>query len=152
MIAPYRLPASFRFAELLPNRMRARGAIDAVRRRIVRQQKPQFVIHLRERRIHDLAGHEVGEDFLHPDVVEPPHRHEIAEPHVRGLVRDRAGAAEHLVLGRRFVEQHPDGVVEDRARVLHAAELKRRNQHEVELAERVRNAVCSPPARSSAEA
>ena len=31
-----------------------------------------------------------------------------------GLVRDQARAAEHLVLGRRFVEQHRGGVVEDR--------------------------------------
>ena len=32
------------------------------------------------------------------------------------------------------------GVVEDRAGMLHAAELERRNEHEVELAERVGNA------------
>ena len=63
------------------------------------------MVHLRERRVHDLRRHEVGEHLLHPHVVEPPHRHEIAEPHVRRLVRDDAGALEQLVLRRRFVEQ-----------------------------------------------
>ena len=42
-----------------------------------------------KRRVDDLRRHEVGEDLLHPHVVEPPHRHQIAEPHVRRLVRDR---------------------------------------------------------------
>ena len=37
-------------------------------------------------------------------------------------------------------QQQPGGVVEDRAGMFHAAELKRRNEHEVELPERIRNA------------
>ena len=98
------------------------------------------MVHLRERRVDDLRRHEVGEDLLHPHVVEPLHRHQIAEPHVRRLVRDHAGAIEQLVLRRRFVEQQARGVVEDGAGVLHPAELKRRNQHDVELAERIRDA------------
>ncbi len=97
------------------------------------------MIHVRERRIHDLRRHEVGEDFLHPHVVEPAHRHQVAEPHVRGLVRDHRGAAEQLVLRRRFVEHQPRRVVEDLAGVLHAAELERGDRDEVELAERVRD-------------
>ena len=40
----------------------------------------------------------------------------------------------------RLVEQQPGGVVEDRAGVLHAAELERRHEQEVELAERIRDA------------
>ena len=46
------------------------------------------MVHLGERRVDDLRRHEVGEDLFHPHVVEPLHRHQIAEPHVRGLVRD----------------------------------------------------------------
>ena len=56
-----------------------------------------------------------------------------------GLVGDDAGAIELLVLRCGFVEQQRRGVVEDRASVLHPAELKRRDQHDVELAERVRD-------------
>ena len=133
--------------ELLPNRIGAVGAVHVVGGRVVLKQEPQLVVHVRERRIHDLRRHEVGEDLLHPHVVEPLHRHQIAEPHVRGLVRNQAGAAEQLVLRRRLVEQQAAGVVEDRAGMLHAAELERRNQHEVELAERIGDARCSPRAR-----
>ena len=63
------------------------------------------MVDLRERRVDDLRRHEVGEDLLHPHVVEPPHRHQVAEPHVGGLVRDEAGAPELLVLRRRRIEQ-----------------------------------------------
>ena len=48
----------------------------------------------------------------------------------------------------------PDCVVEDGAGVLHAAELKRRNQDDVELAPRVADRRCSPratPARAHAD-
>ena len=68
-------------------------------------KKAKLVIHLRKRGIHDLRRHEVGKDFLHPDVVEPSHGDKVAEPHVRGFVRDRAGAVQHLVLGGGFIEQ-----------------------------------------------
>ncbi len=98
------------------------------------------MIDRRERRIDDLRRHEVGEDLLHPDIVEPPHRHEIAEPHVRRLVRDEAGAAELLALRRRRIEQQRRRVVEDRARVLHPAELERRYEQEIELAPGIRDA------------
>ncbi len=103
------------------------------------REEAQVVIDLRERRIDDLRRHEVGEDLLHPHVVEPAHRHEVAEPHVSGFVRDQAGASELLVLGRRLIEQQARGVVEDRAGVLHAAELKRRDEKEIELAEGIRD-------------
>ena len=93
----------------------------------------------RERRIDDLRRHEVGEHLFHPDVVEPAHRDQIAEPHVRGLVRNHRGAAEQLVLRRRLVEHQARRVVENLAGVFHAAELKGRDRDEVELAERIRN-------------
>ena len=125
--------------ERLTNRVRARRAVDLVGRRIVREQEAQLVIDLGERRIDDLRRHEVGEDFLHPHVVEPAHRDEIAEPHVGGFVRDEAGPSELLVLRRRRIEQQRRGVVEDGAGMFHAAELKRRHEQEVELAPRVRD-------------
>ena len=137
MIAPYRLPASFRLSSGWRIGLAPGSAIDFVGGRVVRQQEPQVVVHLRERRVHDLRGHEVGEHFLHPHVVEPAHGDQVAEPHVRGLVRDHRGAAEHLVLRRRLVEQQSRRVVEDLAGVLHAAELERGDRDEVELAERV---------------
>jgi hypothetical protein len=46
---------------------------------------------------------------------------------------------EHLVLRGRFVEEQARRVVEDGAGVLHAAEGERRNRHDVELPESVRD-------------
>jgi len=74
------------------------------------------VVDAGKRGVHDLRGHEVGEHFLHPHVGKPPHRHQIAEPHMGRLVCDRAGAIELLVLRRRFFEQQARRVVEDRTR------------------------------------
>ena len=54
-----------------------------------------------------------------------------------GFVRDQVRAREELVLRRRLVEKERRRVVINRAGVLHAAELKRRQQHEVELVERI---------------
>ena len=68
------------------------------------QQEAQIVVDFGEGRIDDFGRHEIGHHFLHPHVVEPAHRHQIAEPHVRGFVRDGVGAAQELVLGGGFVE------------------------------------------------
>ena len=135
------MPASFRLASGCRIGLRAGRAVDVVGGGIVREQEAQLVVDVRERRVHDLRRHEVGEHLLHPHVVEPAHRDEIAEPHVRRLVRDDAGAAR--AAGSAVADSSSSsagGVVEDRARVLHAAELERRDQHEVELAERIRDA------------
>ena len=134
---PVQSPRFVQIGERLADGIGALRPVHAVRGRIVRQQEPQVVIQLRERGVHDLRGHEVREHLFHPHVVEPAHGHEIAEPHVGRLVRDDAGAIELLRLRRRLVEQQRRRVVEDRAWMLHAAELERRNQHDVELAERI---------------
>ena len=51
----------------------------------------------------DLCAHPLGqvfgEGFVEPEVVPPPHRDQIAEPHVRHFVRDRPGP--HATLGMR---------------------------------------------------
>ena len=70
------------------------------------QEKAQLVIDLRKRRIHDLGRHEVREHLLQPHVVEPLHRHQIAEPHVRRLVRNQVGSPEVLPLRGGLVEKH----------------------------------------------
>ncbi len=132
-------PGLAEVVERLTNRVRARRAVDVVGRGIVREQEAQLVIDLGERRIDDLRRHEVGEDLLHPHIVEPAHRDEIAEPHVSGFVRDEAGPSELLVLGRRRIEQQRRRVVEDGAGVFHTAELKRRHEEEVELAPGIRD-------------
>ena len=116
------------------------GAVDAVRRRMVREQKAQLVVDLREGGVDDLRRHEVGERLLHPDIVEPGHRHQVTEPLVGRLVCDDTGPPEIRILGGALVEQQRVGAVEHRARMLHAAVLEGRHQHEVELLERERNA------------
>ena len=60
--------------------------LDVVGRRVVLQEKSHVVIDRRKRRVDDLRRHEIREDLFHPHVVEPLHRHQIAEPQVRGLV------------------------------------------------------------------
>ena len=45
--------------------------------------------------------HEGGEGLVEPDPVPPAHRDEVAEPHVRVLVRDDVGDALELGVGRR---------------------------------------------------
>ena len=126
--------------QMLPDRIRSSRAIHVVGCRVVRIEEPQLVIDLREGRIDDLRRHEVREYLLHPHVVEPSHGDEIAEPHVRRLVRDHAGAPELLILGRRLIQKEAGRVVEDRAGVFHAAELERGHQQEIELAPRIRDA------------
>ena len=84
----------------------------------------QPVIHARIKRLHDAGGEVIGEDLLGPHVVEPFHRHVIAEPHVRGLVGDQGAPPQALVQRGTLVEKHPAVVVQRGARVLHAAELE----------------------------
>ena len=121
--------------ERLANLVRARCAIDVVGSRVVRQQEPQLVIDRWERRVDDFRGHEICEHLFHPDVAEPLHGDEIAEPHVRSFVRDDAGAPELLIARRGLVEHEAVRVVEDGARMLHAAELEGGHEQEIELAE-----------------
>ena len=101
------------------------------------EEEPQAVVHLGERRVDDFGGQEVREHLFRPHVVEPVHGDEVAEPHVRGLVGDQAGPPEIRGLGGRLVQQEAGRAVEDRAGVLHPPVLEGRDQHEVELAERI---------------
>ena len=117
-------PRFVEIRQLLANRMGAGRSIYGVGGRIVGDEKPQIMIYVRKRRVHDFGRHELGQHFFHPDIVEPLHRDQVAEPHMRRFVRDGLRAIEHLGLGCRFVEEDPRLVIEDGARVFHAAELK----------------------------
>ena len=93
--------------ERLPDGVRSGGAIDVIRGRVVRQQEAEFVIDRRKGRVDDFRGHEIRKHLLHPDIVEPAHRDQVTEPHVRGFMRDHVCAGELLILRRRLVEQQP---------------------------------------------
>ena len=44
--------------------------------------------------VRHVVAHEVGERLVEPGVLPPLHRHEVAEPHVRHLVRDHRRAVD----------------------------------------------------------
>ena len=81
----------------------------------------------------------LGEGLVEPQVVPPAHRDEIAEPHVRHLVRDRDVALEAVGLGDPRAE-HQRVAERDAARVLHRAGVELRHERLVVLAPRVADA------------
>ena len=85
--------------QFLADGMRAGGPVYGIRRRVVRHEKAEVMIDLGEGGVHDLRRHEVGEHFLHPHVVEPPHRDQVTEPHVRCFVGDHTCPSQHLGSG-----------------------------------------------------
>src|SRR5207245_8151889 len=88
--------------------------------------------------------HEGGESLVETDAVPPAHRDEVAEPHVRVLVRDDVGDALELGVGRRALVDEQRCLPErDRAQVLHRARRKVRDREEVEIVDRIRTAVIS---------
>ena len=56
---------------------------------------------LRAERVAGGDLHERGERLVQPDAVPPPHRHQVAEPHVGQLVGDDVGDVLLLGLGAR---------------------------------------------------
>ena len=80
--------------ERLPERARAGGLVHRVRRRLVaeveRLPRVGIGLELGER----LGRHERREPFLEPEVVEPAHRDQVAEPLVRDFVQDGREAPE----------------------------------------------------------
>ena len=88
--------------------------------------------------VDDLVGHPGGERLVQPQVVPPHHRHQVAEPLVRELVRDHLGdALLHRQRRGRRVGQQRHLAERDRARVLHRARLEVGDADLVQLAERV---------------
>ena len=87
----------------------------------------------------DLPAHPAREALVEPDVVPVRHRHQVAEPLVRELVRrDRDPAQPALVRGLA-VHQHQGLGVSDEAGVLHRAKPDgERDREHVHLVVRVR--------------
>ena len=91
-------------------------------------------------RVDAEVRHERRERLVQPDPVPPAHRDEVAEPHVRELVRDRLGDVEPLVVRRlRRIEQQQRLAVGDEPGVLHRALREVRDRRLVELLLRVRD-------------
>ena len=67
-----------------------------------------------------LVGHVLREAFLEPEVVEPAHGGEVAEPLVGELVEDEDFAAEAVEVGGRGAEEDRLFAEEGAAGVLHA--------------------------------
>ena len=86
------------------------------------------------------VAHELGEGLVEPQVVPPLHGDQVAEPHVRQLVKNRVGARLHLCL-RRARTEHV-GVAEGHAPgVLHRTGVVLGNEDLVVLGEGVGDAV-----------
>ncbi len=125
--------------QVLPHGRCSRGGIHVVGCRLVAQVERHPRAAVARGGLH-LGGHVRGESFLEPQVVEPAHRREVAEPLMRDLVIDGGLASKPLVERRRFAVDERLFVVEDRARVFHAAERECRSEQEVELVERIGDA------------
>ena len=84
----------------------------------------------------DPVAEVVGERLLEPGVLEPAHRHQVAEPHVGLLVGDDGGAEAAQVVAGALARQHlvPVG---DAARVLLGAPVEPRHEDLVARVERV---------------
>ena len=76
------------------------GAVGGQRRHIMGLQKTDVVVHIGKLLARYLVGHEVGEHFLGPHIVEPPHGDKVAEPQVRGLVGQQVEPVQLFVGGR----------------------------------------------------
>ena len=89
-----------------------------------------------------LVRHPRREAFVQPDVVPPLHRDEVAEPLVRHLVREDLGDEFPRLLGRRNgVGEQERLAIEDRGGVLHGPRREIRDADDVELLERIFDAV-----------
>ena len=85
---------------------------------------------------HDIR-HVGGEALVEPQVVEPAHRHEIAEPHVRHLVEDHLGPVHARGLGHPRSIDHPLRMGDTRC-VLHRPGRELGDEELVVLPERIR--------------
>ena len=84
-----------------------------------------------------VVGHELGERLVEPQVVPPPHGHQVAEPHVRHLVEQRVGAGVAQRVGDLAAEDEVVLVERDAAGVLHGAGVELGDADLVVLGERV---------------
>src|SRR5260221_13108760 len=85
----------------------------------------------REKRFRRFGCHEIGEAFLEPQIVEPPHRDGVAEPLVRGLVEQELRAREDVRFVRRGWKQHRILAQKGGPGVLHASVSELRDENQV---------------------
>ena len=123
------------------DRPRAAQPVDRHRRR-ARDAEALPSLPLRLPRVHREHLHEGGERFVEPDAVPPAHRDQIAEPHVRVLVRNHVGNALELGPRRGFLVGQQRGLAKrDRAEIFHRARREIGNRDQVELVARILEAV-----------
>ena len=123
----------------LPDRCRAGRGIGAVGHRLVVEVKGLPGIRRRRHVGLHLRRHVRRKALLEPEVIEPAHRHVVAEPLVRDLVVDRGLPAQRLRDGGPLAVDEALLVVEHRPRMLHAAERKCRREQKIILAEGIRH-------------
>ena len=92
--------------------------------------------------IHRHHFHEGGERLVEPQPVPPAHGYQVAEPHVRVLVRDDVGHALQFAARRGvFVDQQGRLAEGDRAQILHRTEREVGNRDQVQFVARIGPAV-----------
>ncbi len=126
----------FQIRDLLIDRRRAVRRVDPVGQRLDRliEALPHRLrrLHFRQR----VVRHVLREAFLEPEVVEPAHRHQIAEPLMGQFVQHRFRAPVVIVHRRHGPEQNHVFVEKRRAGMLHPAVGKSGDQHLIVFRER----------------
>ena len=126
---------SVEIVQRLPQGRGAAGLVRAIGLGLYRQEEGGPGIAVRLQLGLKTCGHEGGEALLQPQIVEPAHGDEIAEPLVADLVIDGLVAAEALGQRRRLAKDEAVLVVEDGADMFHAAEGEGGGEQQVELGE-----------------
>src|ERR1700680_978268 len=90
-------------------------------------------IHLWFQRRKSLISHVLREALFQPKVVEPTHRHQIAEPLVRELMQDDEVAVQQIAVGRGSAKQDRLFPQESGASVFHSSVGKTGDKHHVVL-------------------
>ena len=93
--------------QLLLYRIGTGGTVFGIGCRDIIEHEVQGMVHLRKQRLDHLGGIIIGKNLFCPDIIEPFHRHEIPEPHMRSLVRNQGTACQTFVQCRIFVQEHP---------------------------------------------
>ncbi len=83
-----------------------------------------------------MISHQVGEAFFQPQIVEPAHRHQIAEPLMSQFVQHQRSSAVFVALRWSRSEQDRIFPQESGSGVLHPAVSKAGNQNLIVFGER----------------
>jgi hypothetical protein len=127
------LPGLVEVGQDLANRVGTPGAVDTAGGRVVVHQEIQGVIDLGKPGVNHLVRHEIGENLLGPDIVEPLHGHQVTEPHMRSFMGDKLGPGKLIRQRRILIEKQAGGPVLNCTDVLHTAVLETGQQDEIKL-------------------